>query len=200
MTPRPGIPRCCLEPAVLLGAAYTALNRPAHGVLAASVQQRLTTPQVLLEWVDRMAPLRRAKPFERTLADIAGGAHSGAERDVSRMCRRFGLPQPRRQLTRVDSAGRRRWTDCEWQLPEGSTLVLEVDGTFHLEVRQWQDDLRRARRLTTRHRLVVRCTAYEVRHETAELAAELVALGLPQLPRGHVPDSAAWTVGSHTTR
>ena len=43
-SPRPGIPTCRLEPAVLLWAAYEAHNRAAHGVLAAAVQQRLTPP------------------------------------------------------------------------------------------------------------------------------------------------------------
>src|SRR4051812_15349238 len=39
---RPGIATAQLEPALLLWAGYDAAVRPAHGVLAASVQQRLT--------------------------------------------------------------------------------------------------------------------------------------------------------------
>ncbi len=182
---RPGIPRAGLEPAILLWAGYEAPVRAAHGVLAAAVQQRLTTPDRLLEWVDLLRPLRRARAFRRTLGDIAGGAHSGAEMDVRRMCRRFGLVKPHRQRPRHDRAGRRRWTDCEWDLPDGTTLVLEVDGSFHLEVRQWEADLKRARSITTRTRLVVRCSVYELRHETAEVAADLVALGVPHvIPNG----------------
>lgn len=185
--PRPGIPSCRIEPAVLLFAGYEATNRAAHAVVAASVQQRLTTVERMLEWVDLLRPLRRAKPFKATLADVAGGAHSGAELAVGAMCRRFGIPLPLRQRSRTDRAGRRRWTDCEWDLPDGTTLVLEVDGSFHIEVRHWADDLKRARRITTRQRLVVRCTAYEVRHEAGEVAADLIALGLP----GRVPQNAA---------
>ena len=86
---RPGIPRCRLEPAVLLWAAYEAPNRAAHGVIAATVQQRLTTPGRLIAWVDLLHPLRRAKPFKRTLSFVDAGAHSGAELEVGRMCRRF---------------------------------------------------------------------------------------------------------------
>ena len=94
---------------------------------------------------------------------------------------------PDRQCIRKDRAGKRRWTDCEWNLPDGTTLVLEVDGSFHIEVRQQGDDYKRARRIATKHRIVVRCTAYELRHETEEVAADLIALGVP----GRVPDSAA---------
>jgi len=185
--PRPGIPRCRLEPAVLLFAGYETTPRAAHGVIAASVQQRLTTVERMVEWVDVLRPLRWSKPFKRTLGDIAGGAHSGAELDVRRMCRRFGLPMPSGQRSRFDRAGRRRWTDCEWVLADGRTLVLEVDGAFHVDVMHALADHRRSRRLTTVDRIVVRCTAYEVRLEPHELAADLVALGLP----GRVPHNAA---------
>jgi hypothetical protein len=106
ISPRHGIPRCQLEPAVLLWAGYDAT--------------------------------------------------SGAELEVRRMCRRFSMPPPDRQRGRTDRAGKRRWTDCEWDLPNGTTLVLEVAGAFHIEVRQQGDDYKRARRITTRNRMVVR--------------------------------------------
>lgn len=97
------------------------------------------------------------------------------------------MQHPDRQRIRTDRAGRRRWTDCEWDLPDGTTLVLEVDGSFHLEVRQQGEDFKRARRITTRHRMVVRCSAYELRHEMHEVAVDLIALGVP----GRVPQDAA---------
>jgi len=185
--PRPGIPVCRIEPSVLLFAGYQTTPRPAHGVIAAVIQQRLSTPDRMTRWIEQLRPLRWAKPFRRTLGDIAGGAHSGAELDVRRMCRRFAIPQPTGQRARTDRAGKRRWTDCEWDLPSGQTLVLEVDGSFHTEVMQWNADLRRARRITTPSRIVVRCSAYELRYEASEVAADLIALGLP----GRVPQDAA---------
>ena len=185
--PRPGIPVCRVEPAVLLFAAYQTTPRPAHGVIAAAVQQRLTSPERMLQWIDRLRPLRWAKPFRHTLGDIAGGAHSGAELDVRRMCRRFDIPLPTGQRARTDRAGKRRWTDCEWELSDGRTLILEVDGSFHTDVMEWNADQRRARRITTPSRIVVRCSAYELRHESDQVAADLIALGLP----GRVPQDAA---------
>jgi hypothetical protein len=192
ISPRPGIPRCQLEPAVLLWAGYEAPNRAAHGVLAATVQQRLTTPRRLIEWVDQLRPLRRAKPFKRTLSFVDAGAHSGAELEIDRMCRRFGMARPIRQRRRQDRWGRSRWTDAEWELADGHTIVLEVDGGFHMDVLEAMADARRSRRLTTRNRTVVRCTAYELIHEMAEVAVDLIVLGVPgRLPPGRVPQDAA---------
>jgi hypothetical protein len=97
------------------------------------------------------------------------------------MCRRSGLSLPHRQRPRYDRGGKRRWTDCEWHLPGGGVLVLEVDGGFHVEVLEWGADLKRARAITRRDRLVVRCTAFELRHEDDEVARDLIALGVPRL-------------------
>lgn len=187
VSPKPGIASCQIEPALLLWAGYDATARAAVGVLAAAVQQRLTTADRLIDWVDVLRPLRRAKLFKRVLSDIAGGAHSGAELDVARMCRLYRMPLPDRQRSRTDRAGRRRWTDCEWDLPNGAVLVLEVDGAHHMEAAEWEAGMRRNRRLVSRDRMVVSCSAYEVRHESLELAADLIALGLP----GQLPDNAA---------
>jgi len=178
VSPRPGLPSARLEPAVLLWAAYSAAPRSAVGVLAAAVQQRLTTAERLLEEVERLRPLRRSRLFRQSLGDVAGGAHSAAEIDVRRMCRLCRLPLPVRQAPRTDTAGRRRWTDCEWHLASGTVLVLEVDGSFHLDVASWTDDLQRQRRLTAPGRLVVRCTADELRLDPRAVGADLVSLGL----------------------
>ncbi len=174
-----GLPVCRIEPAVLRFAAYEKNGRTADGALAAVVQQQLSSPDLLLEWIDRMRPLRRADRFRRTLTDIAGGAQSVAEVDVRRMCRRFDLALPRRQVRRRDSSGRLRFTDCEWSLPGGRLLVLEVDGAFHMEVEHWEDDLARQRALTSRDRVLVRCSARELRDEPERVARDLRLLGVP---------------------
>ena len=58
--------------------------------------------------------------------------------------------------------------------------MLEVDGAFHMEVRQYSDDMKRQRRLTTRDRMIVRCSAVELRDEPGEVMADLIALGVPR--------------------
>lgn len=172
-------PRCRIEPAVLLFAAADRSERTAQGVLAAAVQQQLTSPESLLEWLDRLAPLRRAATLRRAIADIEGGAESLAEMDVRRMCRAFGLANPTRQVKRRDADGRIRFTDCEWRLPDGRTLVLEVDGGFHMEAEHWEDDLARQRALAATDRVIVRCTSRELRDEPEKVARDLMALGVP---------------------
>lgn len=187
-TSHQGLPLLMVEPAALLFAAYDRSARTACGLLAATVQQRLTTADRLLDWVERLQPLRRARVFRSTLGEIQGGAHSVSEIDVTRVCRRFGLPLPVRQTPRRDRDGRRRFTDCEWRLPDGRRLVLEVDGAFHMDVAQWEDDLARERGLVTDGDVVLRCTSTELRFRPARVAADLVAAGLPR--RGRAGDDA----------
>jgi hypothetical protein len=177
---RGDLPVMRVEPAALLFAAYERSPRTALGLLAAVVQQRLTTAEDLLEQMADLRPLRRAKDFRTALLDISGGAQSLAELDVGRICRQFGLPKPRRQSGRRDSRGRQRFTDCEWVLPDGTVLVLEVDGGFHMEVEHWEDDLARQRRLTAPGRMVVRCTARELRDDPHAVVRDLKALGLSE--------------------
>lgn len=176
---RRGLPLIRLEPAVLTWASRQRSRRAAEGILAASVQQRLTTASALTEWVDRLSPLAQAARFRRVLREIDGGAQSTAELDVRQMCRTFGLAAPRRQVQRRDAHGRLRYTDCEWLLADGRLLVLEVDGAFHMTVEQWEDDIVRQRALTDPGRVVVRCTARELRDEPDRLASDLRALGVP---------------------
>jgi len=173
------LPLCRIEPALLLFAGYEPHRRTALGAITAAVQQRLTTPQRLSATLDGMRPLRRAREFRTLLADLTGGAQSLAEIDVGRACREFGIAPPARQRPRQDRDGKRRFTDCEWDLPGGRTLVLEVDGGFHLEVMQYGADMKRQRRLTTTQRIVVRCSAYEIRHEPESVIEDLIALGVP---------------------
>lgn len=173
------LPVARVEPAVLRFAAYQRSTRTAEGVLAAVVQQRLSSPEVMIDWIDRMQPLRWARRFKGVLGEISGGAHSVSEMDVRRMCRAFGLALPRRQVKRRDAAGRIRFTDCEWRLDDGRILVLEVDGGFHMEVEHWEDDLVRQRALTAPDRFVVRCTSRELRDEPGNVARDLINLGVP---------------------
>lgn len=173
-----GLPTWRIEPAALHWAAYTPVTRTAYGVLAACVQQGLTTPYRLDGWITRMRPLRRAKPFRRMLGELAEGSQSVAELDVLKMCDRFGLPRPRRQTRRLDSAGRARYTDAEWSLADGRTLVLEVDGGFHMTVKHWGADLERERQLVATGVVVVRCTAIQLRDEPERIVRDLLRIGV----------------------
>ncbi|CAN5583886.1 hypothetical protein BH10ACT10_BH10ACT10_15710 [soil metagenome] len=180
-SPRRRLPMWQVEPAMLLFAGYTRSSRTAIGVLAAGVQQGVTTPDQMLGWAARMCPLRRAALFREALSDMGAGAQSVAEIDVGRVCRRAGLPAPRRQVRRTDRSGRRHYTDCEWDLPDGRVLVLEVDGAFHMDVDHWAADMARERELVIGGRIVVRCTARELRDHPTRIVRDLLALGVTRL-------------------
>ena len=172
-----------LEPALLLRAASGLPERTSGGLLASAVQQRLTSADRLLQWLERLQPLARARFLRATLLDIRGGAESMAEVDLTRICRRHGLVAPHRQRRRKDRDGRWRWTDAEWDLPDGRTLVLEVDVAFHMDVEHWTADLRRQRKISTSRRTVVRSTALELRCEPDSVVEDLRALGVPPADR-----------------
>lgn len=175
------LPVCRLEPAVLLFAAHEPHLRTALGAVTATVQQRLTTTDRLADWLDQLAPLRRAKDVRHLLGDVGDGAHSMAEVDLRKACRDHGVQPPDAQRARIDSRGRRRYTDAEWRLADGRVIVLEVDGGFHDDVMQATLDRRRNRQLTSATRVVVQCSAWEIRHEPWEVMQDLVALGVPTI-------------------
>jgi len=172
------LPTWRVEPTALLWAGYHPVTRSAYGLLAACVQQGLTTPYRLDGWITRMRPLRRAKPFRRYLGELAAGTQSGAERDVLTMCDTFRIPRPFRQTPRRDSAGRLRFTDAEWRLADGRVIVLEVDGGFHMRVEHWSADIERERQLVATGVTVIRCTALELREHPERIARDLRALGV----------------------
>lgn len=123
----------------------------------------------------------RHKAYMRlAIRDIAEGAHALGEIDVANLCRRFRLRPPDRQKPRRDSTGRVRYLDCEWDLADGSIVVLEVDGSHHLKVEHWEADMKRERKVVISRRWVLRASNYEVRHEQAEVAKDLVAMGIPR--------------------
>lgn len=173
------LPVCRLEPAILLFAAYEPHRRTGLGAVAAVCQQRLTVVDELRCWAEQMQPLRRARQLRALFDDLDGGAQSLAEVDLRRLCRRFGIALPVSQRARRDRSGKRRYTDAEWLLPDGRTLVLEVDGGFHDDVMQAAADRRRQRQLSTPDRMVISCTAYELRYHPEDVASDLVALGVP---------------------
>lgn len=174
------LPVAKVEPAILLFAAHERHPRTAQGALAAAVQQRLTTTEALRTWLERLKPLRQAARFRRLLADLEGGAQSLAEVDLRKACREYGIKMPKSQKARTDRSGKRRYTDAEWTLPDGRILVLEVDGAFHDDVHEASAHRARNRKLATTSRIVISCSAVELRDEPWHVMEDLIALGVPR--------------------
>ena len=176
-----GPPRIDLEHSALLTAERDRSIRRGIGLLARCAQQGLTTANRLDAASRDICKLRHGAQFRLALGDIAGGAQSFAEIDVGRLCAEAGLMAPRRQVVRLDSQGRRRYLDCEWDLPDGTILVLEIDGGFHMEVDRWWRDMKRERGVRLDGRLVLRCASVEVRLEPWGIVEDLRRAGVPRI-------------------
>lgn len=81
-------------------------------------------------------------------------------------------------MRRRDATGRLRHTDCEWRTIDGRTVVLEVNGAFHMEAAHWEDDIARQRALTARSVAMVRCTTRELGELDPALASDLIRMGV----------------------
>ena len=147
-----------IEHAALLTAERDRYVRRAVGLLAASVQQRLTTADRLIVTARQIRKLRHGAIFLPLLDDIAGGAQSFAEIDIGRLCARAGLAQPTR------------------------LVALEVDGSFHLQVGNWWSDMKRERAVVLSRTTVLRCATIELRLEAWEVMADLRRAGVPSVP------------------
>jgi hypothetical protein len=178
----PGPPRLRLEHAALLAAERDRSLRRAIGLLAACVQQQLTDADALLRAAAQIRKLRHGHLFALALGDIAGGAQSFAEIDLGRLTEAAGLMAPTRQALRHDG-DRIRYLDCEWRLADGRVIVLEIDGSFHLEVGSWWRDMKRERGVALSSTTVLRCASVEIRLEPHGIVADLRRAGVPSRHR-----------------
>lgn len=164
-------PRTRIARSLVDAAAWMPTDRGARAVLAAGVQQRLVRATDLMAVVDRNERLPRRKEIRSVLADIAGGSHALSELDFTALVvRQFGLPEPSRQVPRLDGQGRRRWLDVCW---ERAGLVVEIDGAAHIDVLQYWDDMDRGNDLTLEHHRVLRFPAWVIRYRPAYVAAKI---------------------------
>jgi len=154
-----------IAPALALAASTFAKPRPAIGILAAGVQQRLTRPNDLRIAVNAAARLRHRRAMLLAIDDIEQGAHALSEIDFARLCHRHGLPEPHRQAVRTDRFGRRRYLDAEWTTRSGERLAVEVDGALHLIAQTWWDDMVRQNEVVLSDRRVLRFASVFARHE-----------------------------------
>lgn len=177
-----GLPRTGTARSALDAAAWQRWPRFACLMVAAVVQQRVCTTDDLDLALAHAGRIRHKKYLRLAVADVAGGVESLGELDVGGLCRRHRLHPPRRQVARLDREGRRRYVDCEWTLPGGHLIVLEIDGSHHMDAHNWGDDLRRERSLVIGGATVLRATTYEVRLEAGRVACDLIAAGVPRIP------------------
>jgi hypothetical protein len=162
-----------LAPALVVAAAEFRMPRPACGLFAAAVQQRLLRPRDLAVALQAAPRARHRRALLAAVADIQQGAHALTEIDFARLCRRNGLPEPIRQAIRHEGFGRRRYLDVEWRLADGRIVAVEVDGALHLSARQWVDDQVRQNEVVLGGTIVLRFPSVLVREEPGLVIAQL---------------------------
>jgi hypothetical protein len=162
-----------LERALIDAAAWDPAPRRACGILAAAVQQRITTAPRLRDALGSAGRLRHRRLLLLALGDIEGGAQSLAEIDFGRLCRRAGLPSPLRQQVRIDGQGRRRYLDATMRRADGTEYDVEVDGAHHLEERSYWDDMTRSNDLTIGGRSLLRFPVLALRIDRGRVMAQL---------------------------
>lgn len=136
------------ERSVLDAAVWTRRPSAACGLVAAAVQQRITTPARLSGELEKAGRVRHARLLMAALADISGGAQAFSEIHFGWICRRNGLPEPERQVVRIDGQGRRRYLDAVLRGPDGRRVIVEIDGAVHLLPARYWDDMSRDNELT----------------------------------------------------
>ena len=101
-----GIPRTRPAVAAIRAAGWAVSDRQAALLLLMPMQQRLTTPDALLDASRRCVGRRRRGFIKAVVGDVALGIQSLGELDFARLCRARGLPEPSRQVVRQGPRGR----------------------------------------------------------------------------------------------
>ena len=142
-------------------------------MLAAAVQQGLTTAHLLRDALEGASRTRHRRVLLAAVDDIEQGSRALSEIDLVRLCRRHGLPEPVRQAVRVEPSGRRRYLDAEWVLADGRRFAAEVDGALHLVPTRWWDDSLRQNEIVIAGTPVLRFPSVVVRCEELLVADQL---------------------------
>ncbi|BCB88271.1 PDDEXK family nuclease [Phytohabitans suffuscus] len=170
---RMGRPPCTMPARSLVDAAQWARSdRDAAAIIAAGFQQRLVAAVDMAPVLERMTHVKRRPLIVEAVADAAGGAESIAEMDFARLCRHHRLPEPSRQVARLDPAGRRRYRDVYF---EPWRVHVEIDGAQHLEVASWYADMRHHNEIAIAGEILLRFPAWIVRHKPDEVMAQVRA-------------------------
>lgn len=165
---------------VLDAATWTSRARGACALVAAAVQQRIVTPEQVIAELEGAGRIRHRRIMRSALLDVQGGAQALSEIDFGLLCRRWGLPEPERQVVRVEPNGRRRYLDVVLRARSGKKVVVEIDGAFHLRPVRYWDDMDRQNELTIAGDRTLRFPTIALRLDHAQVMNQVArALDLP---------------------
>lgn len=160
--PGPGPLRTPAALSVAYAMAHAASARQAVFHVVWPLQRRIVTIKQVRAAISRQPQSATMAAARRTLDLVDPGVQSMHEYDFARECRRRGLPAPVRQTPRRDGRGGRRYTDAEFHV-RGKVLVVEIDGSGHLDPDVWLDDQWRANEFTMQGNQVLRIPGLALR-------------------------------------
>jgi hypothetical protein len=166
-------PRCSVERSTIDAGSWLRHTRSCAGLLAAVIQQRLTTPERLKAALEQAGQIRHRRLMRLTIADIEGGAQALSEIDFGGLCRRYGVGTVVRQQVRLDGHGRRRYLDGEIVGPSGKRLPFEIDGALHMVADHFWSDLERQNELLIAKSFPLRFSSYALRFQQERVADQV---------------------------
>jgi hypothetical protein len=155
--------------AAIDAASWQRNTRSCCGLLAAVVQQRLTTATDLKIAFEAAGPIRHRRAIRLTIADIEGGADALSEIDYGRICRKHHLGTVVRQVVRLGHGGKRRYLDGEIVGRNGKRRAFEIDGAPHMAALNHWMDLKRQNELLIAGTFPLRFSSYAMRFEELEV-------------------------------
>lgn len=165
-----GVPRVRPDVAVLHAAQWAKTDRVAALLLVLVVGQRLVTHQQLLETFGSLKRCARRRFLRAAILDICDGVRSLGELDFARLCRRYGLPPPSRQVMRSLPSGR-VYLDVRW---DHLDLVVEIDGGHHFQALGPMVDALRQNEVVLTGETVLRIPVLGLRLEEVRFMSQVV--------------------------
>jgi very-short-patch-repair endonuclease len=165
-------PRTAMARSVVDAAQWALHEREAQQIVASACQQRLVSPEEILQAVQNQPRARRRGLARDTAMDALGGATALSEIDFVKLCRRHRLPEPDLQERRNDASGRTRYLDAYWRQ---ARLHVEVDGAHHMDARHWAADMLRQNEVWLEGDRVLRFPAFLVRTDPLAVVTQLRA-------------------------
>lgn len=167
-----GIPRARIGPATLDSAAWADSDPEAEFIVISVLQQRLVTPQELTSALQDRPLVKRHAKITTIVDEFDHGITSMNELRFARLCRKYGIREPDRQVWRRDGKGRRRRLDVYW---EAEGVVVEIDGIGHTNLATAMDDHYRQNSIVLQgDRIFLRVSTLVLRHEAETFMAQLV--------------------------
>lgn len=160
------VPRTAAARSLVDAAAWARSSREATFVVVSTLQAGLTSVDDLSVELQQRSNTRRRGLVRQIVVEFQGGSQSMGELDFVRECRRRGLPEPRRQVSRRDASGRSRFTDAEFAGADGRIVMVEIDGVGHMSAESWIADMERHNDLAmVTGAVVLRVSTWQLRHQ-----------------------------------